>query len=380
MMQVETFTYNEKTGWSVPTFPQLDSPQTILFIFAACKYKDKSKPIQELQAFYKNSHILGCSTAGEIYQDSVNDDTITVAVGKFEHTTIQTTEVLVSNSQNSYDAGATIAKNLLTDELSHIFVLSDGLAINGTELVKGIIDNVPNTVMIGGGLAGDGSKFQSTWTLFNHSQPTAGVAIAAGLYGDRIRVAYGSQGGWDVFGPERIITKSEKNVLYEIDGQPALALYKKYLGERANELPAAALLFPLAIRGSTDEKNIIVRTILSVNEKDNSMTFAGNMPEGWLAQLMTANFERLIDGAANAGANATLTDVTAPILTLAISCVGRKLVLGERVDEEVDATLERMPPQTKQIGFYSYGEISPLGVSNCELHNQTMTLTSFTEI
>lgn len=379
MMQVETFTYDEKTGWSVSDFPALDSSKTMVFIFAASKYKENAKPIKQLQAFYKNSHLMGCSTAGEIYQDTVSDDSITVAVTKFEHTDIVTTEVPVANNNGSYEAGVTIAKNLLANNLSHIFVLSDGLSINGTELVKGIVDNVPSTVMIGGGLAGDGSKFQSTWTLSNSTEAKAGVAIAAGFYGDRIRVAYGSQGGWDAFGPERMITKANKNILYEIDGHPALALYKKYLGERATELPAAALLFPLAIRESIDDKKVIVRTILSVNEQDNSMTFAGNMPEKWLAQLMTANFERLIDGASNAGAEANLPDTTTSILTLAISCVGRKLVLGERIDEEVDATLEHMPSQTKQIGFYSYGEISPLGVSNCELHNQTMTLTSFTE-
>lgn len=377
MLQLETFIYNKNT-WSVPIFPNLDSERTLVFVFAAPKFKELNQPIQELLNFYTKSKIIGCSTAGEIYQNSVKDDTIVVAVAKFEHTDLHIIHTEVTASANSYSAGQKIAKELLKNNLKHIFILSDGINVNGTELVNGIVKGVPKDVNITGGLAGDGDRFQSTWTLDNSGILTKSV-IAAGFYGSHLKVAYASQGGWDTFGPERTITKSQNNILYEIDDQPALTLYKTYLGDHALRLPAAALLFPLAIRLNSEEKNSIVRTVLSIDENNQTMTFAGDMPQNWLAQLMTANFDRLVEGASNAGNLARIEGGSGDILTLAISCVGRKLVLGEQVDEEVEATLEKLPPKTKQIGFYSYGEICPSGVTNCDLHNQTMTLTTLTE-
>ncbi len=182
-----------------------------------------------------------------------------------------------------------------------------------------------------------------------------------------------------MFGPERAVTKSLGNVLYELDGKPALELYKKYLGERAAELPASALLFPLAIRPEKSEHRV-VRTVLSVDEQTNSMTFAGDVPEGYRAQLMRANLDRLIQGAEEAAAAAHhMMEAGSSTLAIAISCVGRRLVLGERAEEELEASLAGLPRGTQQVGFYSYGEISPSGVDGCDLHNQTMTLTTISE-
>ena len=71
-------------------------------------------------------------------------------------------------------------------------------------------------------------------------------------------------------------------MLYELDGRPALALYKEYLGDRASGLPATALLFPLAVRSDRSATRRTVRTILGIDEEQQSMTFAGDVPEGWL--------------------------------------------------------------------------------------------------
>ncbi|HSS96469.1 MAG TPA: FIST C-terminal domain-containing protein, partial [Terriglobales bacterium] len=206
---------------------------------------------------------------------------------------------------------------------------------------------------------------------------------AVGFYGEHIRVGHGSKGGWDVFGPQRQVTKSVGNVLYELDGRPALDLYKEYLGELVSGLPSSAMLFPLALSVDQDNQKSIVRTILGVDEKTKSLTFAGDIPKGYYAQLMKANFDRLIDGASEA---ASMTGIgrnkqaETPILSVAISCVGRRLVLGERTEEELEATLEVLPEGVKQVGFYSYGEISPYASGTCDLHNQTMTLTTLQEI
>jgi hypothetical protein len=285
----------------------------------------------------------------------------------------------INDTTQSYDAGIQLAESLKKENLKSIIVLSDGLAVNGSSLVEGLKKNLHSSVIITGGLAGDGCDFKSTWIL-NEGKPVHKSITAIGLYGNDIEIGYGSKGGWDIFGPERLITSSKDNILYEIDGQPALQIYKNYLGDKAKDLPSSGLLFPLAIREQPLSKIEVVRTILAIDEKNQSIIFAGNIPQGWYAQLMKANFDRLIEGASIAGHLATSQiHMTPDTLNLAISCVGRRLVLGERSEEEVEASLETLGKDATLIGFYSYGEISPSGLGSCDLHNQTMTLTTIGE-
>jgi hypothetical protein len=215
----------------------------------------------------------------------------------------------------------------------------------------------------------------------HEGRPQSGFVTAIGFYGSHIHVGHGSQGGWDIFGPERLVTRSKANILYELDGKPALALYKEYLGAKSAELPASGLLFPLQIRAKSQDENKLVRTILAIDEEAQSLTFAGDIPEGWRAQLMKANFDRLIDGASIATKEMqSHLNGAKNSLVIAISCVGRRLVLRHRAEEEVEAILTGLPSDAQQMGFYSYGEICPNGkISNCELHNQTMTLTCISE-
>jgi hypothetical protein len=210
--------------------------------------------------------------------------------------------------------------------------------------------------------------------------PRSGYVSAVGLAGPDLRVGYGSRGGWDRFGPERLITRSAGNVLYELDGHPALELYKRYLGDRADGLPATALLFPLALRAPGADEREVVRSILSVDEETQSMRFAGDVPEGSRAQLMRANLDRIVNGAHTAATETgTETGPNGPALAVAVSCVGRRLLLGARTEDELEATLSGLPDGARLVGFYSYGEISPIVAGTCDLHNQTMTLATFWE-
>ena len=322
---------------------------------------------------------MGCSTSGEIWGTEIKDESLTFGIVQFENTETKTAAAPVCDPTQSFHAGESLGRTLLRPDLRGVLVLSDGLHVNGSELVRGLNAVLPESVVVTGGLAGDGVKFQRTWVL-HEGKPQEKMVTAVGFYGDRIHIGHGSKGGWDIFGPERKVTRSEGNVLFELDGKPALQLYKDYLGDRANGLPATGLFFPLTIRSQNDQDKQIVRTILAVDEPTQSMTFAGDIPEGSLAQLMRANFDRLVAGASQA---ATLTGMNTSdhqsTLAIAISCVGRRLVLGERTEEEIEATLDVLPPHTQQIGFYSYGEISPYANGACDLHNQTMTLTTISE-
>jgi len=328
---------------------------------------------------YPNALIVGCSTAGEICGTQVSDDTLVSTAIYFEHTRVSGGKIRLEQAQDSFHAGECLAKLLDPDELLHVLVFSDGLSVNGSELVRGLSKNLPERVTITGGLAGDGALFKETLVLLD-SVPESNTIAVLGLYGSRLRIGYGSLGGWDPFGPERLITRSKGNLLYELDGRSALELYKKYLGEHSKGLPSSGLLFPLSLRARAGETGV-VRTILAVNEEEQSMTFAGNLPVNAYARLMKANFERLIDGAVDAARTSAETIGPArPELAILISCVGRKLILKQRIEEEVEGVRDILGEGATYTGFYSYGEISPFAKGGtCELHNQTMTITALNE-
>ena len=335
---------------------------------------------KEFRQSFPKANVVFCSTAGEILNTEVSDNTLAVTAIEFEKTKAQPTIVNIENFKDSYAAGKHLVESLQHDNLRHILVLADGQLVNGSELVRGMNEILSDKVTISGGLAGDGAKFQKTLVGLNDNI-VAGNLVAIGLYGDHLVVGHGSSGGWDSFGPFRRVTKSKSNVLYELEGKSALDLYKQYLGDLAEGLPGTALLFPLSIK-TDDDSEPVVRTVLSVNEAEHSMTFAGDIPLGSQARLMKANFDRLIDAASGAASN-TFTPFNGmqPELAILISCVGRKLVLDQRVEEEVESVRGILGDKTKMTGFYSYGEISPLMKSpKCELHNQTMTITAFSEI
>jgi hypothetical protein len=337
------------------------------------------KSFEDIKNKFPNAQIALCSSAGEIFGREVLDDSISLIAINFTYSTIATAEVHIGNFPSSYEAGKSLIQKLPQDNLKLAFILSDGGKVNGSELVKGMNSVKTNEVLITGGLASDGDKFEETIVGINNI-PTSGNVIAIGFYGDKLRLSHGSLGGWESFGLERTVTKSKDNILYEIDDKNALELYKTYLGKYADELPSSALLFPLSIKLS-NEQEPIVRTILSINEKDQSMTFAGDLPEGSQVRFMKANFDRLIDAASEAAGTCLEMSAKNPKLALLISCVGRKIILGNRIDEEVEAVSDIFGENTVLTGFYSYGEISPLKpLTNCELHNQTMTITCINEI
>jgi len=378
-MEIEQRAWTSAAGWVPTTATTIGAAAQLVFVFGATSVLRSSPCLPELAACYPHAHLIGCSTAGEICGTRVLDDSLVATAVRFSHTRLKTVQTSVHSGVSSFAAGQQIATALADRDLVHVVVLSDGIHVNGSELVRGVATHLPPHVTATGGLAGDGARFEQTLTCLGDTPATERV-IGLGLYGTHLRVGYGSLGGWDPFGPERLITRAVGNVLYELDGRSALALYKQYLGSYAADLPASGLLFPLSLRSEPGEPGI-VRTILAVSEADQSITFAGDMPEGTYARFMKANFDRLIDGAIGAARTSYESiGAVSPDLALLISCVGRKLVLKQRIEEEVESVRDILGDRTALMGFYSYGEISPLTpTTRCELHNQTMTITTFTE-
>lgn len=383
-MKTEQRKWTPQTNWTNQGPGSLTGPPQLVLVFGGSSLVSDSKYFEVIKSFYPNSHLLLCSTAGEIMDTTVSDNSLVITAILFEKTSLNFAQTSITKTENSLKAGEDLASQLPKENLVHVMVFSDGLKVNGTALVKGLRSKLSASVSVTGGLVGDGSDFKHTYVGLDKTAEE-GKIVVIGFYGDSLKIGYGSLGGWNTFGPERLITKSKDNVLYELDGKPALELYKEYLGDQAQGLPGTGLLFPLSLRLKSDDgkENEIVRTLLAVDEKDQSMTFAGDMPEGVYAKLMKANFERLIDGASDAAKMSIQSSASShPELAILISCIGRKLVLKERTEEEIEAVREVVGERAAITGFYSYGEICPTAPTEkqCQLHNQTMTITVFAEV
>ena len=379
-MRSSIFQFSGNEWNAHPEYDNCDKSITQLILcFASKKILADPDIYKSIKQRFPASQIALCSTAGEIFQNVVQDDSLVAVALQFDKTTIGSAVVNSRDFTSSYDAATALIKKLPEKDLAYILVLSDGSTVNGSELVKGLNDAAENKILITGGLAGDGANFISTLVGLNQ-QPSGGNIAAIGFYGNNIKVTHGSNGGWQTFGLEKEVTRSSGNKLFEMDNKNALDLYKKYLGPaETDKLPGSALLFPLSviIPGSNQP---VVRTILSIDHDENSMTFAGDIPEGSKVRFMKANFDMLTSAAASAAQTTLPNDEMKPGFSLLVSCVGRKIILDSRTEEEVEAVLETLGDQTPVAGFYSYGEISPFNEGgDCQLHNQTMTITSFYE-
>ncbi|OJV19676.1 MAG: hypothetical protein BGO21_21680 [Dyadobacter sp. 50-39] len=373
-MQIEQFVYSDESSEILFSF----SPQ-LLFIFGNRELLETTDISGRLASQFPNAVFSGCSTAGEIANESVRDHTIIITGIAFDAVSVQTSKISLEEIDfDSSEAGKLLVSKLPAEGLKHVFVVSDGLKVNGTDLVKGMSEGLTDGVTITGGLAGDGAHFARTIIIEPDGKLATESVAAIGFYGDKLSVGYGSRGGWDSFGLDRRVTRSKDNILFEIDGQPALDLYKSFLGEKAKDLPSSGLLFPLSMRDSEDRAPV-VRTILGINEDDKSLTFAGDIPEGSFVRLMKANNDRLINGAEEAAQEAARGLDNNAQFAILVSCVGRKLVLKQMVEEEVESVSEVLDGPI-MTGFYSYGELAPFNRDSlCELHNQTMTITTFSE-
>ncbi len=372
-MKREVYLYQNNI-WDKELDTTLDSKNSLIICFGSSDFNKVENGLKEITNKFKQSIIIGCSTSGEIYQDRLYDGVLSVVIIKFDKTKLKLNISKIDDMDKSYEIGSNIANDLYNENLKSVFILCDGLNVNGTRLTKGISKIFEDKVIVTGGLAGDGEKFHKTWLIVDDKAQTNYITCV-GFYGDDINIAYGSQGGWKEFGKERITTKAHNNILYELDGEPALEVYKRYLGDEANDLPASGLLYPLEII-EENSKDIKVRAILSIDEKTQSIGFAADIPQNTKVKFMRASFNQLIDGAKRSAHDISFDDYKGQdAVNIAVSCAGRRIVLGQKTEDELEAVFDNFGQNVKQIGFYSYGEISPLSNGICDFQNQTMTLT-----
>ena len=378
-MKVNQFRFTNGQ-WDKPL--ETDSSVNLVLAFGCRKLIKRQEVLDDLCKSFNNAELIGCTTSGEIAGTRIVDDSIVATAISFDKTPVEVRSANLQEHESLEQTVKSLTNTLPTKDLKYLLVLSDGQLVNGTRLVEELSNNLPQATLITGGLAGDNDNFVET-EVWHNQVARPGKIVICGLYGDAINLSSGSYSGWKSFGPERLITKSEENKLYELDGQSALALYKEYLGDYAEQLPASALRFPLSVR-LPDSTETIIRTILNIDDSEQSLTFAGDMPQGGYATLMRANIDNLIDGAQEAATRALAQTKEqsgkAPEFGLLISCVGRRLVLQQETEYELESIDDLLPESCPLAGFYSYGEISPIAEGkNSALHNQTMTITFFSE-
>jgi hypothetical protein len=359
---------------------ELGHKAQLVFVFG-CENLIRNKEIfNELKQRYANAYITGCTTAGEIYQDSVFQDTLSATAIYFENTPIKSFTAEINDPSKSYEIAKKLAESIPQENLKNIFLIVEGINVNGSRLVDAFKSIIPGNISVSGGFSGNGDNLSDTYIIAN-DYPKKNMIVAIAFYGDNIRISCGFAGGWDTFGVERVVTKSIGDEVFEIDGKPALDLYKEYLGEYAKELPGIGLQFPLEIRAK-DSDYSFMRSFRKVNEDKKSLIFAADIPQEYYCRMMKANFNNLVNASIKA-ADISMKRIAGntPKLAILISCVARKLVLKQMTDEEIEAARESIGTNCIFTGFYSYGEICPLSQnSSCELHNQTMTITLFDEV
>lgn len=373
-MKVEQFLFTPAHGWKHRSGSLAGAAPQFVLVFGE-RFLLGPAILADVRARFPGARLVIASTGGEISGTDVLDGSICATAVALERSRVIFAATPIPTGAQSRECGVAVGRQLRCADLAHVFVLCDGSQTNGTEFVSGLTAELPTHVKITGGLAGDSDRFERTLVGLDDLTDTPTI-VALGFCGEAIEVEHGCEGGWSPFGPERIVTRSQGNQLFELDGRSALSLYKTYLGEKARELPRAAFHFPLSIEPPGGGFPL-VRTILSIDEANESMTFAGDIPQGAKVRLMRATQEDLVDGAGKSVASIKQRD---PSLVICVSCLGRKIVLGQRAEEETEMVRDSLDGEPVITGFYSYGELAPSDAGgNCHLHNQTMTLTVLRE-
>jgi len=370
--------WSSGTGWKPKPPGVLDSSAQLVLVFGDAAAAAAADGLESLGKLYPNAQLFGCSSAGEIQGMALSDGTLAATAIAFDHSRVVARGVTVSGAGGGFEGGVQAVSSLPQEGLRHVLILSPGNYLNGGDLVRGINSALPAGVTASGGFAGAGGQVHGS-SVWCGGQPEGSTIAALGFYGARLKVGMGTGGGWRPFGPDRRITKSCNETIYEFDRRPALELYKQYLGEYAQGLPFSALRFPMGLR-TCESDPWQVRVIVGIDESNGGLAFDCNIAEGAHARFLVGNAEHLVAGATEA-AQLSQQELGVPSqLSIVVSCFGRRIVLGQQTEEELVAVRDILGSGAVLTGFYSYGEICGMAAGRqTGLYNQTLTLTSFAE-
>ncbi|PID64021.1 MAG: hypothetical protein CR974_00445 [Gammaproteobacteria bacterium] len=404
-MKVSNHLFDKQSGWQ-PAIPSGVYPKvSLLLCFGSADLMYSEGTISDLKHTFPNAELVGCTSGVEVFNNELRQDTLTLTAIQFDSTTVGIAKHEYKTFEDGYEVGKKLMQRLQEKSgLKHVFILSDSINVCGTKLIEGCNAALPANVAVTGGMASSVKpNFSDIYFALKISAMRLGLestanlnfgntrvwhnedgarrqAVAIGFYGDKLRVGYASANGYKASGAKYHITKADDRFIYELDGRPALEVYKQFLGDEAKNLPAVGLNYPLLLLDSPTDSNGIVRGLLDANEMDQSLTMAGHIPEGKYAQLMSADLEGIVDSGCQSAKQADDMLGGESQLAITVSCVGRMAYLDAATEKEIQGASHALHgcPMT---GFYSFGEACPnTGSKNTLLHNHVMAVTTFKEL
>jgi hypothetical protein len=324
-----------------------------------------------------SSALVGCTTDGEISSEGYSLGS--AVLGGIVSDKIQAQVVSVQGlGEASEKSGIELAR-LFDPYVRHVQIFTDGLTENGCAILRGLRSELGDEVPISGGAAGDGGKFRQTFQFIG-TKVLSDAIVGIGFSGE-FKLGAGVRSGWSAIGTAKKVTRATGNVVYELNGQPALEVYERFLGKHAADLPSVGVEYPFGFLDATGEcgdvDQYILRATMSVNRDQGSIVFAGEIPEGTTVRLTCGDYGSIIEAAEEAATQALIELGTgSPSMIFFYSCMARKIVLGRRTHEEVDRIRSVFGPKVPMIGFYSYGEYCRQRCGGPSLfHNETATVT-----
>ncbi|PWL28335.1 FIST N-terminal domain-containing protein [uncultured Roseivirga sp.] len=376
-MKVDQFLFKEdEFKYSHENIEDKNSVSFVL-VFAPRQEMESQGWLKGISEKYPQADIVSCSSSGEVYLSEVLDNSVTGMAVALQKSSVEIHSMKLEDGDSSKALGERLSAGFTSTDLRHVLVFSDGWLINGVELLEGMYRALGRDVLISGGLAGDGANFSKTLVGLN-GEIDEGQVVAIGFYGQQIEIGFGSHGGWDVFGDSHIVTATEGRVIKAMDGKSPLSLYKQFMGDDADGLPGAALLYPLSVV-IPESESPLVRTVYSIDEVLGHLIIGQEIPVGTEVRFMKAEFDDLLNGSSQAVQKALSTLNGVPEFCLVISCIGRKLLFDRKIEEEIASTQSVLGSEVPIGGFYSYGEICPAKRGLAELHHQMLAVTLIRE-
>jgi hypothetical protein len=322
--------------------------------------------------------LLGCTTAGEIINDSLHDNSIVCLLMDAPKQAFKT--CFIKNTEGVLKTGAKIRSFAQSAfENPAIVACSAGVFNDGEEIVAGLKHKALREIPIFGGLAGDDLKISETFIFTKDHITNDGIAAII-FDNDKIEVTGLATSGWEPLGTFNTVTKAEGNKIYSINNVPALDFFIRFFGEYEEmdfsnkSLSTMSAQYPLQISKNTDYT--VLRSPIQGDEDTRSLTLVGSIKEGDKFRFSISPGIEVIDKTIKEfeSFKAKSTDVDALIL---FSCKGRHAALGPFLDDEVKGIYEHW--QKPMIGFLTYGEIGNMNNGICEFHNETCCLVTFKE-
>ena len=312
----------------------------------------------EITAVFPNAMLVGASTAGEIINGKMLENSTILSISIFEKTQISG---YYNTGNDSYELGVNLSKQIFKKDTKCVISFLDGLNHNGQEYLYGLSSLNCNNAVIAGGMAADMLDFKQTYTIFGTKVFDRG-AVCVALQGDELDVFQDYNLGWRAVGPTFTITKSYGPRVYEIDHRPVKEVYAEVLGEFAVEsMPASTIEFPLIY---TDGDMLVARSILNLFD-DGSILYGGNLEEGEKVHFGLGS-RTLVNQYAP---KEELKDEKSLQACFIYSCIARKQFLNKEL-QKIFKIVDNSAPSS---GFFTYGEFF-FNENQAKLLNITTTM------